>query len=524
MNRRRSFGPLLGFAVALASLYVIASILLGRGNQLALLFRYLLAAGFVGALLVPRGALVVCLVFCGYADLLKRLMVVFDRVQYSDLYSVLGIPPVMLLGVTVSVLLGAVTRRLELQKSQWRLFAAACGIMFVGVVLAAREQGVSLGAIAPSIANDGSYAMLIFVVPALFKDTDDMLKLLKILLWCYVPIAIYGIIQQVYGFQEFEIAYLKTGLTLEIKQLYSTEVRPFATLNSPTAFSVVSGMMCVISMVLGFTPRRNGKGRMLGAGAASMLCAIFLGGLIASTSRSALLLLLIGPLGFMCFRSRRGTRWLYASLAASFVTLVLMASVLLSNLGTVQSEIGDITGEGQLASQLSRVGTFGDRLHGFANLATNPEVYTLFGYGIERGSDERDPLYSHDMVSNVLVTHGVVALLLMASVGGVALMRMHRRVLKLRDRHHRLLAAGFMSIALSVFALSAISGSVIGTFPVNTILWLCFGLLMLVYQSETLLDSAVEIPADVPREVAAAQPLRAIPFSRSGHAMPERRI
>jgi hypothetical protein len=526
MNRPRYFGLLVGVAVAFSSLYVIASILLGHGNQLATLFRYLLVVGFVAGLLFPRGTLVACLVFCGYADLLKRLMVVFDRVQYSDLYSVLGIPPVMLFGVTLAVLLGTVTKRFELQKFHWRLLAASGGIILVGLLLAIRERGFSLEAIVPAIANDGSYAMLVFVVPVLFKDTDDMLGLLKILLWCYVPMAVYGVIQQVYGFQAFEIAYLKTGLTLEIKQLYSTEVRPFSTLNSPTAFSVVCGMMAVITAVLAFTPKRTGDGQLLTPGNAALLFAIFLAGLIASTSRSALLLTCIGPVGFLCFRSASATRWLYAALGGCFIVLVLSANLLLSNLGYLQSQISGVTGDGQLASQLSRVGTFGDRLHGFANLATNPEVYTLFGYGTERGSDERDPLYAHDMVSNLLVTHGLVAFIAIAIVGGIALTRMHRRVLQLRDRHHRLLAAGFVSLAFSVFALSAVSGSVIGTFPVNTILWLSFGLLMLVYQSETLHSggAATLQPDPLSDEETPPERPRSIPFRRSGHPMMDRRF
>jgi hypothetical protein len=526
MNRSRHFGPLLGFAAALGSLFVIASILLGHGNQFAALLRYLLIVGFAVGLLFPRGALITCLVFCGYADLLKRLMVVFDRVQYSDLYSVLGIPPVMLLGVTIALLLGNVTRRFEFEKNHWRLLALSCGIIFAGVLLSAREQGLSLAALAPGIANDGSYAMLVFVVPVIFRDTDEMLKLLKILLWCYAPAALYGVIQQLYGFQPFEIAYLKTGLTLEIKQLYSTEVRPFSTLNSPTAFSVVCGMMAVFTVILAFTPRRRGDGRILTPGAGVFFFTIFMAGLIASTSRSALLLTLIGPVGFLCFRSAAATRWLYATLGAGFMLLVLFASVLLSNLGDLQSEISGVAGEGQLASQLSRVGTFGDRLHGFANLATNPEVYTLFGYGTERGSDERDPLYAHDMVSNLIVTHGLVVFVLIVIVLVIALTRMHRRVLQLGDRHHRLLAAGFTALAFSVFALSAVSGSVIGTFPVNTLLWLSLGLLMLVYQSETLHrgDPTAVPPETLPDAETQHTPRRAIPFTRSGRPVMDHRF
>src|SRR4051812_12384476 len=115
MNPQRSLAPLLGIAAALMSLFVIVSVLVGQGNHLATLFRYMLIGGFVSGLFFPRGTLIVWLVLCGYIDMLKRLMVVFGSVQHSDLFNVLGIPPMMVAGVTLSVLVGAFTRRYQLQ-------------------------------------------------------------------------------------------------------------------------------------------------------------------------------------------------------------------------------------------------------------------------------------------------------------------------------------------------------------------------------------------------------------------------
>lgn len=521
MNSQRSLAPILGIAAALISLFVIASVLLGHGNQLAQLFRYLLVAGFLSGIMFPRGTLFFWLALCGYTDLLKRLMVVFGRVQYSDLYNVLGIPPMMLGGVTIAVLIGAFTGRFHARAAHWRLFFIACILMLVSAVLAAKEKGGSLGAILPAIANDGSYTMLLFVLPVLFRDTDDIVHMAKMLLWAYVPVALYGLFQQLYGFQDFEIAYLKSGLTLEIKQLYASEVRAFSTLNSPTSFSVVCAIMCVLGLMLAFTPKKDGSGPLLNKSLAFVFAAIYFIGIIASTSRSALLLVVIGWGGFLCFRSLAATRWLYGGFAAAFLCLIFMADVILDNLDTWQNQISSMIGGGggQLATQLSRVGTFSDRLHGFANLAKNPEVYTFFGYGPERGSDERDPLYSHDMISNILVTHGMVPLVVMGIFGVVVLTRMHGRVLSLPDRHHRLLAAGFLSLAFSLFALSAVSGSVISVFPVNTLLWLAFGLLMLVYQGDYLQTEAREEEVRLTETPAVPPPARVVHrFRRSaGH-------
>jgi hypothetical protein len=243
---------------------------------------------------------------------------------------------------------------------------------------------------------------------------------------------------------------------------------------------------------------------------------------MASTSRSSALLVVLGLGGFFCFRSRVATRALYAALAAGFLGLVLLADVLLDNLDGWQQQVSEAVGGGEFATQMSRVGTYSDRLRGFSNLAKNPDVYTLFGYGPDRGKDERDPLYSHDLISNILVTHGLVPLLAIMGFGVFVLARMHRGVFLIGDKHHRLLAAGFLSLAFSLFALSALSGSVLAVFPVNTLLWLCFGLLMLVYQSEQLNAPAdAEFSPETVEENAPAVTPRPINrFRRSGFTAP----
>jgi hypothetical protein len=526
MNPQRSLAPLFGIAAALASLFVIVSVLMGKGNNLATLFRYLLVAGFTCGVVFPRGTVLVWLVLCGYIDMLKRLMVVFGSVQHSDLFNVLGIPPMMIVGVTLSLLVGALTRRYQMQPVHWRLLGISCLLLLMCVALAVKETGGSFGAIMPAIANDGVYAMLIFVLPVLFRDTDDVVKLIKVLLWGYIPVALYGVFQQVNGFQDFEIAYLKTGLTLEIKQLYMNEVRAFSTMNSPTSFSVVCAMLCVLSLMLTFTPRRDGAGPLLKMNIAVPISLIYLAGIIASTSRSAVLLGVIAFIGFLAFRSRLGTRWLYSSLAGGFVALVLLSDIILSNLDVVQDKISDVIGDGKLATQLSRVGTFSDRLQGFTKLFKNPDVYTFFGYGPGRGSDERDPLFAHDMISNMLVTHGVVPLLAIAVIGGMVVRRMHARIYRLQDPHHRWLASGFLGLVFGLVALSAVSGSVLATFPVTAMMWLWFAMLTLIYQSDRVLGLAPESPVPAP-EIAtvpgATVPRAAHRFRRSGYSASESR-
>ncbi|MFZ4764467.1 MAG: hypothetical protein ACOYMN_05890, partial [Roseimicrobium sp.] len=480
MKSNNAFVPIAGMVTLLIGLFVTASVLLGSGNQLAALCKYLLVAGFVCGYLFPKGGFVFWMGLCGYTDLLKRLMIVSGRISYNDLYYVLGMPPVMLGGITLAVLSGAFTGRFQLSSGHWKLFFAGCGLVLVSAAMAAKESGGSLGAIVPAIANDGFYAMLIFLLPVLFADAEDATRLCQRLVWIYVPVALYGVYQQVYGFQDFEIAYLKTGLSLEIKQLVADEVRAFSTLNSPTSFSIVCGALCAISLVLGLTPRPSGRGALLQPVIAGILGLIYVAGLIASASRSAFFVIFVAMAGYFCFRSRTATKLLYAGLVTSFITLVFSAEMLLSNLDALQGQVASATGGGEFAGKMTRVSTFSDRLRGFATLATNPDAYTLFGYGSARGSDPSDPLYSHDIITNNLVTHGLVPVLFVLVVFALGLSKAHGSILRITDRRHRLLAAGLLALAFSFFAVSVVSGGVISIFPVNVFLWLSFGLLILV--------------------------------------------
>jgi len=520
MNSQRPFNPMFVIVPVLIGLGLIVSVLTGGGNRLGLFFRNLLVLSFMAGFLFPRGMLAMWLVLCGYTDFFKRLMVVFGSVSMRDLYNVLGIPPATLAGITVAVISGAALRQITVSKAHWRLFYVACALIVVSLLFAVRTNSGSASGIIPAIANDGVYALLIFVTPVLYHDSKDVVRLIKLLLWAYLPVALYGVYQRVCGYNDFEVAYLKTGLSLEIKQLLSDEVRAFSTLNSSTALSTVCGLLCILSLVLTMTPRRNGEGNILGRWTAYTFVGIYVLGLLASTSRSALAMIVVGLAGFFAFRSSRGTRMLYAGLAVSFVALVFFAGAILDNLDNFQLWLDQQVGGGSYASQMTRVGTYSDRLSGFSNLARNPDVYTLFGYGPGRGYDERDPLHAHDLLSNVLVTHGLVPLLAMMFAGGYLLSRLHRQVFQIGDRQHRLLAAGLLSATISFFALSVMSGSVLSVFPVNVMMWLCVGLLMVVFQDEARAAAAGTVLDPLP---AASPPTAPAPrvvhrFRRSGYS------
>lgn len=519
MNQRNSiFGIiLLGL---LGGLFAVVSILLGEGNEMASFYQYLLMAFFVAGFLIPRSTFIFWLALCGYTDLLKRFMVVTGRVSFMDLYYVLGIPPVMVVAMTLSVLVGSFSGRFVLKRMHWTMLAISGVIMAAVAAVAAAKTGGALKSIGPAVANDGLYVVLIFLVPALFQTTDEVLRLLKLLLWFYLPVACYGIFQQIYGYQEFELIYLRSGLSIEIKQLVANELRAFSTLNSPTALATVCAALCTVSLVLAFLPRNADGRRALGWVPALLMAAIYTGGMIASTGRAAVVVILFGLMGWLCFRSLKLTVAAYILGIAGFVTLVLSAEQLLAKMNVYQDQMSTIAGEGQFARQMTRVGTYSDRLKGFSNLAQNPEVWNLFGH--DEVADDDHALASHDLLTNTLVNHGSLLVMLAGTFLAICVASAHRFVLRIHDSLRRNAASALLALALSIIVLSLLSGNVLVIFPINVFACLFCGMLLVIFQHDKLTTSECEEPApeivSPPQETPAIQLRVAHRFTRTGQS------
>ncbi len=507
----RSSGVFTILAAGLFGLFAIASIMLGEGNTLANVFFYLIIGGCGLALMAPKPAFVVFLFACGYIDLFKRLMVVSGRVSMDDLYYVLGLAPAMLSCIVVSLLLRGLMGAIPMTRKQGFLFLVACGVVLINAVLSALDPDRSIGKILQGTANGGLYGMLIFVVPMIIKSTDELLRLFKLVLWIFLPVAVYGIAQQALGFRDFEIAYLQTGLSIEIKQLFTDRVRAFSTLNSPTALSIVCGILVVIPFALGWVRVGSDRKRLIRPPMMILFTICYLGGLAASTGRSGFLMSFIFVLGIFCFRSKTGTLAFYAVGLSSFVALVLSARFLLDSIEqftlTLLAKFGGVFRE-----ETINVNTFSDRLFGFTNVLLNPDAYTFFGYGPTAGTDPKDPLYNHDLISNSLVRFGAVPLFVMLACTVGFLIWTHRHILSIQDRRIRYVAATLLASAMAIFGISSTCGNVLSIFPANVFLWLAV--------SGTILASASEVRAKEPEvtrppQLQRLRRQRRIPFPQT---------
>lgn len=509
MNRANPGTILLIVMLMLGGLYAVASVVLTDGNTIGQMCQYLMAGGFVLSLMAPRLGFFSWLVFCGYNDLLKRLLVAGGRITHEDLKFVLGITPAMFAGVVASLVFGGLMGSRRISGREWLLLVIGIGLMGLAGVLAAMNEGAGVNGVLQGIANNGLYSLLLFVVPVLLRGKNDLIQVWRVLVIAYLPVSIYGVIQQVNGFAEFEIEYLLSGLSLEIKQLYSDEVRAFSTLNSPTALSVVSAVLAVSSLLLGFLYRGHSGRAPMGRVFASLCFLAHLAGLIASTGRSSILIVPAALIGTWCFTSHVRTKVFYSTVLGAFALLVVSSGWLIDHLDDLNEKALTLGAGGAFLSRMLMVGTYWDRLSGFSNVLMNPKAWSLFGYG--RAEDGTGMYYYHDPISEILMRYGAIVLIVVMITIALMLRWFHKQAWQVESRNRRQLASAMIALAFSILLVSALSGSVMTVFPVNIFFWLtCAAVLGFTKQSESSSQPA-------PAPALAPAPHTAMPHFHPQH-------
>ena len=470
MNRGNPSAFLFIAMLMLGGLYAVASVVLTDGNSIGQMCQYLMVGGFLLCLMAPRLGFFIWIVFCGYNDLLKRFLVVGGRISHEDLKFVLGITPAMFGGVVAALVFSGLMGSRRIVGREWVLLLIGIFLMLLAGVLAATQAHAGLDGVLQGIANNGLYSLLLFVVPLLMKDRSSLVSLWKCLVLAWLPVSAYGLYQQVNGFADFEIEYLRSGLSIEIKQLYTNEVRAFSTLNSPTALSIIAAVLAVSSLLLGFMYRGKGGRPVIGRTLAIICFLVHTAGIIASTGRSALLILPTALLGTWCFASHRRTKLFYTVVTVSFLLLVASSGWLINNLEELNERSLSLGAPGAFFSRMLVVGTYWDRLSGFSNVLMNPHAWSLFGYG--SAEDGTGMYYYHDPISEILMRYGAVTLIVVMSALIFMLNWFHQQAWRLEARADRQFASSMISMAFSILLVSAVSGSVMTVFPVNVFFWL----------------------------------------------------
>ncbi len=423
----------------------------------------------------PRGMLVVLVPITFYLDGVKRLLVLTGKTGLDDVTSVLAIAPLAAIGIVI----GCVIRRIFYRKrseavERLTIFAALGAFVAFGGMEAFTAGNLLYGL--RTVANSTVYFLLPWAVLQCFRTREEIERFLKFCVIAGVPVALYGVWQYLFGLTDFEMSYLRSGLTMTGVNLDDVRPRPFSTLSSPHAYSNV--MMFMLPLSLHFTSawmrrRRNWK--------ANIISLIYVTALLLSMGRGAVFAALGMVIFARLFCSRTGVAVAYSFSAFCLGGLVLFAQQIQNAIEKLQSFL---PANSDWQQQAFRLGTFSDRLIGYQNILSNPSAWPLFANPLKFQVTEfgyGDQEFSHDLFSQMILRIGAIPVFVGVGVALYILWRAHRSILRLPAGKEQIrpLAARLMAIIV-VFLLSQAAGAGITVFPMNFWMGIFTGLLAVI--------------------------------------------
>jgi hypothetical protein len=424
----------------------------------------------------PRRMLMVLVPITFYLDGVKRLLILMGRTDLDDVTSILAVAPMAALGI----ILGCIIRRIFFRKKGELVERLAIVGALVAFVAFGGTDIFTAGNLLfgmKTAANTTVYFLLPWALLQCFETRGEIERFFKYCLIIGVPAAIYGIWQFTMGLSEFEIAYLKSGLsTVGDVSLDDIRPRPFSTLSSVHAYSSV--MMFMLALSVHFSSSWNSKKRSWKGPAIILIYAV---AMALSMARSTTLASIV-MLGFArFFRSKSGVAFAYSISTAFLGGMILFAEELLASLDKLQSYLPM---DSLWQQQAFRLGTWSDRLLGYSNILGNPGSWPLIanplkfdwtrlGYG--------DADFSHDLFSQIILRIGAIPMFGCAALLMVIVYRAHSAVLRLPDGKEgsRPLAARLMAIIV-IFLFSQLAGPGMTVFPMNFWMGIFAGLLAVI--------------------------------------------
>ena len=499
--------PIVGcIAAAIATVYMMQEV-----NPLAASCICASAVFFVAASVSPRAGFVALLFLCAYSDLLKRMLVFWGDLSFEQVSYVLAGAPVVVAGLAVCVVTRWAFHRLHLGLRELLILAAIVLAMSLNFLLSYRAGAGVLEAFKQA-ANNGLYLVLAPVALKLIESPAQIGKFLLTARWMFIPVAAYGIFQAIFGLADFEIEYLRSGLTIMVKELWDARPRPFSTLNSAHALGTLAAAFAVLSLYPLLVDR--GERAVVTEKIKSVgLFLLYLAASLASLARTAIIVWVVGLFAFWCFRSRWRTKAFYWTSGAIFAALLAASPYILEHIAEWDPANDQ---QSAIVGQALRIQTYVERLRGFVNLTRSTDMYSLFGLPEDQKATETT--YNHDPISSLLVDFGLVGLAAAVAVVFFGLRAIHSRLLAFPPGENRDTIVLLTAINVGWLASHLLFHGVITTFPVNAFFWLFIGMigfLLLAPPAPAAEDSSAADTAasrlGLPAPFASTRPRLAVP-------------
>lgn len=453
--------------------YICIETLLSRTSILGQLYLYVAIFAFLLGIAAPRASVLALIVCTGYIDFFKRLMVIAGYPNDFDVACALATPPLLCAGAVVNLIFGIALGKKVINRSLIISFALASVLLLLTVAstLSAGNLARGLG----GVANTGSYAFLLVIIPIYFPSTEDKLKIVRWAYIVFIGVALYMHYHNLYGLADFEIDYLKTNLSLEARIL-TEEVnvrRCFSTMNGAGIVSTMCALMFFWSFI-NFTKLRTlAKIRRL------IFAGIFASAAYFTFSRTGWFCGIAGLVCYALFQNFRTTIMAYTLGIGTVILLVCFSPFLLDkNIMTeVETSIRQTFNvESDRGAKASTLGSFNGRLNGYKNLMTKPMMWTPFGWKMAgRDIEKYDPLdLGDDTIVWSIIRFGYIPVFGGGCFLLIFLLRVHRFVCNLpKKSDERMLGNLCLATIVGIMVGGLGNGAQFQVFPLNVYLYMC---------------------------------------------------
>jgi hypothetical protein len=459
------------FAAALLAVFV-GSIVVSYANPFTTTILIAAIAMSSVAIVHPRVGLYLLIFITGYLDLAKRLGVLTGSLSELDITVTLSVAPLLMLSICFGVAIRNILERKRLENWQWAVLTLLVVCMGAVALQSFRSGQGFLGGV-QSFVNSGGYLPMILITSMILPEPQDWLKVLRFALWVFLPVALYGIWQQIFGFNNFEVHFLESGYTITVGDLDEARPRPFSTLNSPHTLSVCTAIFAGLALLVPF----KGAKRALWQYPVSL---VYILGCLATIGRSGIFIMPITLVGWLCFRRKWTTRLFYGLILGALILLMFNAEPVLERLGSLERLL-PVDDHNDVLTEAFHLGTFSERLMSFHNGLTNPRFHTLFGSPDAAKADDEhsyQETVAHDQITQTLVRYGLVGLTVSILIAATGLTITHRAVLRLTDQTTCQIAISLLSVVTAVIYSGMMFGTHLDLFPVDFFFAFLVGILV----------------------------------------------
>jgi hypothetical protein len=422
----------------------------------------------------PRFAFFLLLASGGYLDLVKRFMVLDAGFGDVDLAYLLGFAPAIVAGIMAKFFLSIFTARDSVSTYEIRLFVVITLLcLFLGGTSMAMGDGLrSAGA----ALNMVVYLYMPLVILRLFRSTKELKAVLIMLVIVYLPAALWAVNQAKNGLADFEMAYLLSGMTNEVRQLDEAVFRNMGTMVSAHALSMVSSIL-IAALIIPVSWKSGKLSLTVLLNPIRWVCIVLLAlGAYYTFSRTGWVCAIVAILAFLCLQSRILTYTGFFAGIAALVALYLSAEFLLETrvMQHGQDWLFNKYGTSAEARQTLVIGTLDARLESMSNFVNEESLWSPFG--LKLAGREMEVKLVHDILSETIVKIGYIPLSILVLGTLACVFISFRALFRMPLGTHRTLAAYFMALTIGMLAAGFSQGAMILYFPINLIWCLFFAM------------------------------------------------